>query len=270
MKSNYFGKGYILTPILVISLLIFPLISHSARDINIGSGSEAGTYYPFAVGIADVLNEHLKNIRAVAHSTGGSAENNKRMLAKAMEMAMMQNDVAFYAYEDLEKVADVAAWIKRAEGWKQYKNGKWFQDEDSEPVAFRLIDTSANITDRTSGMSVNAAFARHGLIFANAWKMGYMASIDRVKEMLNPTEQKYEWTSGPDLIIFNTCRRLGYEMQNFIWRPESSQARASGADAEDKPLKTNDDCVDCKRYLVMSGAKFHSLVHILSRERDLW
>jgi len=105
MRNYYFKMDYIVRTILVISFLTFPLISHSAQDINIGSGSKAGTYYPFAVGIAGVLNKHLKNVKAVAHSTGGSAYNNERILAKTMEMAMMQNDVAFYAYENLEKVA---------------------------------------------------------------------------------------------------------------------------------------------------------------------
>ena len=84
--------------------IILPTAASGKEVIDIGSGSEAGTYYPFAVGIAQVLNDNLANVKAQAHSTGGSLVNNKRMYAKALEMAMMQNDVAFYAYEQLEGV----------------------------------------------------------------------------------------------------------------------------------------------------------------------
>ena len=172
---------------------------------------------------------------------------------------------------DLTTVEAVSAKIKSFEKWEQGEYGNWQQGFDSEPIAMRLIDTSANVTEKTSGMSVNSSFARHGLYFANAYKMGYMPSIDRVKEMIGEGDSsQYDWDAGPQLVVFNTCRRVGFEFQNFIWKPDSSQVRASGADSEDKPLKTNDDCIDCIRYLVMSGARYTSLISILSRERDLW
>ena len=88
----------------MLAFSIVPIAASGEEKIDIGSGSEAGTYYPFAVGISQVLNDKLKNVKVMAHSTGGSLENNKRMSAKELEMAMMQNDVAFYAYEDLEGV----------------------------------------------------------------------------------------------------------------------------------------------------------------------
>lgn len=100
IKLNYFIS--ILAALLMFS--IFPIAASGEEVIDIGSGSEAGTYYPFAVGIAQVLNENLKDVKVNAHSTGGSLENNKRMDAKELEMAMMQNDVAFYGYEGLEGV----------------------------------------------------------------------------------------------------------------------------------------------------------------------
>ena len=182
----------------------------------------------------------------------------------------------WYIYRDLynpmlETVESVANWIKEAEGWKKDKYGKWHKTGETEPVVFRLIDTSANITERTSGSTIQATFARHGLNFGPAQKLGYMTSIDYMKEMLGyGDEDQYEWDEGIRLITLNTCRRVGFEMQNFIWQPDSAQTKVSGADSIEKPLKSNDDTIDCIRYLTMTKATYSALMYQLSREQDLW
>ena len=92
--------------LLLTTIIIFlsPLNGLTAQQmIKIGSGSEAGVYYPFAVGIADLINSKLQ-IMAKALSTGGSAANNEKLLNNEIQLAMMQNDVAFYAYENLENI----------------------------------------------------------------------------------------------------------------------------------------------------------------------
>jgi len=94
----------IATFVTLLMLCIFSDRSNCEEVIDIGSGSEAGTYYPFAVAIAKILNEKLQNVTVVAHTSGGSADNNQKMYKKEYEMSMMQNDVAFYAYEGLESV----------------------------------------------------------------------------------------------------------------------------------------------------------------------
>ena len=96
-----------------------------------------------------------------------------------------------------------------------------------------------------------------------------MSSINRINEMLT-IDEEFEWGGGPELIIFNNCNRVVHEFQNFVWQPESNQHKASGADPLDKPLKTNDDCVDCIRYLVMTNARYHALCKMLNRGRDIW
>lgn len=182
-------------------------------------------------------------------------------------------DNIWYIYRDLynpafKKVRDVSTWIKEQEGWTQFKDGTWYQGENSEPVVMRLIDTSANTSEPTSGMSIRAAFAAHDITLQNARKMGYLASIDLVKEMISNEES--EFGGGVRLVTFKGCARVAYEFLNFIWAPESNIHKATGADALDKPLKTADDTMDCIRYLAMTRAKFHNLVRILGRMRDIW
>lgn len=169
----------------------------------------------------------------------------------------------------LVTVRQVCDYIKQVEGWKRLKNGEWYRGAESEPIVLRLIDTSANTVDRTSGLTVASVFGKNGLPAMPARKLGYMESIDQVKQMLEYGSD-YEWSAGPQLTVFNTCSRLAFEFQNFVWVPESSTLRASGADAPDKPLKTNDDLIDALRYLVMTNAKYGALMAMLTRGRDIW
>ncbi len=66
--------------------------------ITIGSGSTTGVYYPVAVGVAKLINDNLDNVRANARSTGGSVYNALAIAKGELQMTMIQNDVAFYAY----------------------------------------------------------------------------------------------------------------------------------------------------------------------------
>lgn len=66
--------------------------------ITIGSGATTGVYFPVATGIAKMLNDANVGIRANARSTGGSAANINAIASGELQMALAQNDVAFYAY----------------------------------------------------------------------------------------------------------------------------------------------------------------------------
>lgn len=178
----------------------------------------------------------------------------------------------WYVYRELYSpalttVKEVADWIKEVEGWQRLRNGEFVAGLEAEPIALRLIDTSGNTHEMTSGNTVTGLFAQNGLPMMPAQKLGYLASIDKINTMLN-TDSEFEWKSGPDLIVFNNCIRVAYEFQNFVWKPESAQHKATGADPDDKPLKTNDDLVDCIRYLVMTNARYASLVRMLNMWGD--
>src|SRR5699024_5863064 len=69
-----------------------------ATFITIGSGSTSGLYYPTAVGIAKIINDADIDLRANARSTGASVFNANAIGAGSMQMGMMQNNIAYYAY----------------------------------------------------------------------------------------------------------------------------------------------------------------------------
>jgi TRAP transporter TAXI family solute receptor len=60
--------------------------------IRIATGSKGGTYLPLGTAIADVLNERLPGVRASVLETAGSLDNIRRLEAREVEAALVQND----------------------------------------------------------------------------------------------------------------------------------------------------------------------------------
>lgn len=70
--------------------------------VNIATGGTAGTYYPIGGAIADVLNKDAANVNASAQSTGASVANINMLKDKQVEMAIVQNDITYYAVNGTE------------------------------------------------------------------------------------------------------------------------------------------------------------------------
>ena len=68
--------------------------------INIATGGTAGTYYPIGGAIAEILNKNGMN--ASAQSTGASVANINMLKDKQVELAIVQNDITYYAVNGLE------------------------------------------------------------------------------------------------------------------------------------------------------------------------
>ncbi|MBQ4403662.1 MAG: TAXI family TRAP transporter solute-binding subunit [Selenomonadaceae bacterium] len=72
--------------------------------INIATGGTAGTYYPIGGAIAEVLNKSGMN--ASAQSTGASVANINMLKDKQVELAIVQNDITYYAVNGEEMFKD--------------------------------------------------------------------------------------------------------------------------------------------------------------------
>ncbi|MEX1082078.1 MAG: TAXI family TRAP transporter solute-binding subunit [Halofilum sp. (in: g-proteobacteria)] len=79
-------------------ILAAPAGAQSTTFITIGSGSTSGLYYPTAVGIARIVNDADVNLRANARSTGASVFNANAIGEGSLQMGMMQNNIAYYAF----------------------------------------------------------------------------------------------------------------------------------------------------------------------------
>jgi TRAP transporter TAXI family solute receptor len=72
--------------------------SAQAGFITIGSGATTGVYFPIATGIANMINAGNIGYRANARSTGGSVFNIGALQGGELQLALVQNDIAFYAF----------------------------------------------------------------------------------------------------------------------------------------------------------------------------
>jgi TRAP transporter TAXI family solute receptor len=94
--------------IILIFVVLFATFFVSADKIflNIGTGGTAGTYYPLGGAIAEILNSKLTNVNVTAVSTGGSVANINMLKENSIQLAFVQNDVAYYAYNGIEFFQD--------------------------------------------------------------------------------------------------------------------------------------------------------------------
>ena len=106
-----FGKlGRILsaTALLVLSMVLFAGCggSSSNKFINIATGGTAGTYYPIGGAMAEILNKAIPGMNASAQSTGATVANINMLKDGSVDLAIVQNDITYYAVNGTEMFKD--------------------------------------------------------------------------------------------------------------------------------------------------------------------
>lgn len=75
--------------------------------ISFASGGTSGTYYPIAGAISTLWTDKVDGLTVDVQSTGASAENLNLINKGEAEVALVQNDVMYYAYTATESFAGV-------------------------------------------------------------------------------------------------------------------------------------------------------------------
>ncbi len=91
--------------ILLVTLCIMSIAGGaSARTLQwtLATGGTAGTYYPLGGAIAQIISNHVSDVNITAQSTGASVENMNLIAAGDVDLALVQNDIAHYAYNGTE------------------------------------------------------------------------------------------------------------------------------------------------------------------------
>ena len=108
-----FGTKKILSmgAILVAAALLFTGCNGNSdvegkKFLNIGTGGMAGTYYPIGSAIAEILNQEIPGMSANAQSTGASVVNINMLGDGSLDLATVQNDIAYYAEHGTEMFVD--------------------------------------------------------------------------------------------------------------------------------------------------------------------
>ncbi len=75
------------------------------KFLNIATGGTAGTYYPIGGAMAEMLNKSIPGMNASAQSTGASVSNVNMLKDGQVDLAIIQNDIAYYAANGVEMFA---------------------------------------------------------------------------------------------------------------------------------------------------------------------
>ncbi len=178
----------------------------------------------------------------------------------AVLWAACDPDNQWYVYRDLfdealRTVGEVSDRIKKCEGWRRDSSGQFQPTDSSEPVCLRIIDTSANQTERTSGENIRERFGSEGLYFRNAYKQNKEAGFDAIHDAL----KLRGLDPRPSLVVFNTCRHVKRNMQNFVWDSWANSRAQDKSGDKQEARKIWDDFIDCIRYIYQARLNYTNL-----------
>ena len=108
MNLGRFGRIIAAAALLIFStvLLVGCGDSGSNKFINIATGGTAGTYYPIGGAMAEILNKAIPGMNASAQSTGATVANINMLKEGSVDLAIVQNDITYYAVNGTEMFKD--------------------------------------------------------------------------------------------------------------------------------------------------------------------
>lgn len=107
MNLGKLKKAFIAGMAVIVTAVIFTGCGgEDKKFINIGTGGTAGTYYPIGGAMAEILNKDIKGMNASAQSTGASVANINMLKDGSIDLAIVQNDITYYAVNGTEMFAD--------------------------------------------------------------------------------------------------------------------------------------------------------------------
>lgn len=110
----------ILAVVVMLWLLLMSASLGCSQDdkLAIFTGGESGTYYPLGQALARIIDSEVKDMEASAVSSEGSVSNARAISAEEAGLALIQNDIADYAYKGSQmfsgspagNIRGIAAW----------------------------------------------------------------------------------------------------------------------------------------------------------------
>jgi uncharacterized protein len=104
--------------LVVLSGISCSSVPARVEKLSVYTGGTSGTYYPLGQALAGLINSKLDGIEASAVASGGSVDNAGKIAIGEAGLALIQNDIADYAYRGSQMFAGnpvgnlrgIAAW----------------------------------------------------------------------------------------------------------------------------------------------------------------
>lgn len=168
--------------------------SADSQYISIATGGTGGTYYPLGGALANILNNSDMGVEATAQATGASVENVELIHNGDAEVAYIQNDISYYAYEGIELFDEGDGQEKR-----EYKDIRGLATLYPEVIQIIADDKSGiesvddmvgkkiAVGDRGSGTEVNARqiLGIHGISYDDLGKTDYLSFKEATDQIKN-------------------------------------------------------------------------------------
>lgn len=88
--------------------LILPAQAQAQQLIALVTGGTAGVYFPLGGAMAEIWNSKVPGVRVSAQSSGASVTNIQLLARGEAHLGLVQNDIAFYAYNGKEMFFNAA------------------------------------------------------------------------------------------------------------------------------------------------------------------
>jgi TRAP transporter TAXI family solute receptor len=95
--------------VVVIGLAVWPVAAQQRVFISIATGGTAGVYFPLGAALAEIWTGKVPNVQATAQTSGASVANVRLLEKSDVAVAMIQNDITYYAFNGIEMFMDRVA-----------------------------------------------------------------------------------------------------------------------------------------------------------------
>ena len=177
--------------LLLALVMVFSLCAcgKSAAKLTYATGGTSGTYYGFSGVIANVLNEKLKDtMNITVESTGASKANVQMVDAGDADIAIVQNDVMYYAYTATDLFAGGAPITDFSAVASCYPEYVQILSKKDITSIDQLAGKKVSVGDAGSGTEFNAKqiLAAYGLSFDDI-KVSNQSFADSADSLKNGT-----------------------------------------------------------------------------------
>lgn len=182
----------------------------SRTEYTIATGSKSGVYFPIGEALAIILKKTFPNVTLKVMETGGSVENLQLLRDGKVDMALVQNDIAYYAAEgeamfNGQKITNVSGVATLFPEVVQIIARKETGIKTLADMAGRKIA----VGNKDSGTYYNA---QQLLTIAKVWEQidhQYINAGDAMKEMQEGRIDGFIFTSGmPNPSIIELARKV--------------------------------------------------------------